>query len=108
MLKKYRNLYIESQSKSEHIKIFLVSNIREKTSKFKDYDKTSVISEYLSLTQQELIVDSLRNSGFETVCFTDEMDFINNYITNNYYSDNSKFPIVLNTAQKEQLLDVNL
>lgn len=100
MLKKYKNIYMESHNKSEQIKIFLVSNIREKTSNFTDYSKTSVISEYLSLNQQELIVDSLRSSGFETVCFIDEMDFINNYITNSYYREDSKYPIVINTAQK--------
>lgn len=91
---------MESHNKSEQIKIFLVSNIREKTSNFTDYSKTSVVSEYLSLNQQELIVDSLRSSGFETVCFIDEMDFINNYISNSYYREDSKYPIVFNTAQK--------
>lgn len=100
MLKKYKDVYKEAQNKAEQIKIFLVSNIREKTDNFVDYSGTSVISEYLSLTQQELIVESLRNSGFETVCFIDEMDFIKSYITNNYYREDSKYPIVINTAQK--------
>lgn len=100
MLKKYKDVYKEALNKAEQIKIFLVSNIREKTDNFVDYSGTSVISEYLSLTQQELIVESLRNSGFETVCFIDEMDFIKSYITNNYYREDSKYPIVINTAQK--------
>lgn len=34
------------------------------------------------------------------MCFIDEMDFIKNYITNNYYRNDSKYPIVINTAQK--------
>lgn len=100
MLKKYKDIYTKAHTKSEQIKIYLVSNIREKTSNFMDYTKTSVISEYLSMNQQELIVESLRDSGFETLCFVDEMDFINNYITNNCYKDDSKYPIVINTAQK--------
>ena len=100
MLKEYKEIYKEAHNKAEQIKIFLVSNIREKTDNFSDYSGTSVVSEYLSLNQQELIVESLRNSGFETVCFIDEMDFIKNYITNNYYRNDSKYPIVINTAQK--------
>ena len=71
MLKEYKEIYKEAHNKAEQIKIFLVSNIREKTDNFSDYSGTSVVSEYLSLNQQELIVESLRNSGFETVCFID-------------------------------------
>lgn len=84
MLNNYKKIYQLAHDNAEQLKIFLVSNIREKTDNFKDYGGTSVISEYLSLTQQELIVESLRNSGFETLCFMDEMDFIQNFITNNY------------------------
>lgn len=100
MLDTYKSIHNLAHEKADQTKIFLVSNIREKTDNFKDYDGTSVISEYLSLTQQELIVESLRSSGFETVCFMDEMDFIQNYITNNYYNEDSKHKIVINMAQK--------
>lgn len=100
MLNKYRDLYKVSHEKANLYKIFLVSNIREKTDNFADYDGTSVISEYLSLNQQELIVESLRNNGFETLCFNDEMDFIKNFITNDYYINDNKEKIVINTAQK--------
>lgn len=100
MLNNYKQIYQLAHDNAEQLKIFLVSNIREKTDNFKDYGGTSVISEYLSLTQQELIVESLRNSGFETLCFMDEMDFIQNFITNNYYEKESKHKIVINTAQK--------
>lgn len=101
MLKKYKHMYRLAHDRAEQIKIFLVSNIREKTDNFSDYNKgTSVMSEYLSLTQQELIVESLRNNGFETLCFIDEMDFINNFITNDYYKNESKHKIIMNTAQK--------
>lgn len=100
MLNKYKYIYKEAHSKAEQLKIFLVSNIREKTDNFADYDGTSVISEYLSLNQQELIVESLRSNGFETACFIDEMDFIKSFITNSYYQEKSKYPVVINTAQK--------
>ena len=100
MLNNYKQIYHLAHDRAEQLKIFLVSNIREKTDNFKDYGGTSVISEYLSLTQQELIVESLRNSGFETICFMDEMDFIQNFIVNNYYKEDSKYKIVINTAQK--------
>lgn len=100
MLTDYKQIHDLAHEKAEQIKIFLVSNIREKTDNFKDYSGTSVISEYLSLTQQELIVESLRSSGFETVCFMDEMDFIQNFIINDYYKNDPKCKIVINTAQK--------
>ncbi len=100
MLADYKQIYNLAHEKAEQIKIFLVSNIREKTDNFVDYTGTSVISEYLSLTQQELIVESLRNSGFETVCFMDEMDFIQNFIVNDYYKEEPKYKIIINTAQK--------
>ena len=100
MLNNYKHIYHLAHDRAEELKIFLVSNIREKTDNFNDYRGTSVISEYLSLTQQELIVESLRNSGFETICFMDEMDFIQNFITNNHYEEDSKYKIVINTAQK--------
>lgn len=100
MLKKYFDLHKKAHERAEQLKVFLVSNIREKTDNFVDYNSTSVISEYLSLNQQELILESLRSSGFETLCFIDEMDFIKNYITNNYYSDDKKQKLVINTAQK--------
>lgn len=100
MLNNYKQIYHLAHDRAEQLKIFLVSNIREKTDNFKDYGGTSVISEYLSLTQQELIVESLRSNGFETLCFIDEMDFIQNFITNNNYKEDSKHKIVINTAQK--------
>lgn len=100
MLNKYKDLYKVSQQKADQLKIFLVSNIREKTDNFTDYGATSVISEYLSLNQQELIIESLRNNGYETLCFIDEMDFIKSFIANDYYSNDKKEKIVINTAQK--------
>lgn len=100
MLSKYREIYRNARINSEKIKVFLVANIREKTCEFRDYTGTSVISEYLSLNQQELILDSLRSQGYETVSFIDEMDFIDSFITNQYYNNDSKMKIVLNTSQK--------
>lgn len=44
MLNKYKDIYNEAHNKAEQIKIFLVSNIREKTDNFVDYNGTSVIS----------------------------------------------------------------
>ena len=100
LLNNYKQIYNLAHEKANQLKIFLVSNIREKTNNFNDYSGTSVISEYLSLTQQELIVESLRNSGFETICFIDEMDFIQSYITNDYYRKDNKYKVIINTAQK--------
>ena len=45
MLKEYKEIYKEAHNKAEQIKIFLVSNIREKTDNFSDYSGTSVVSE---------------------------------------------------------------
>lgn len=81
--------------------VIVLGNVKNLTGNFKDFEKgTTVISEYYSLNQFNMIVDSLRNNGIETVSYFDEMDFIHDFsvgiIRNNYPK---KF-IVLNFAQK--------
>lgn len=80
--------------------IILVANVREKTTGFQDYKGTSVISEFLTLTQYELIIDTIRNIGFEVTSYFDENEFIKDCISNDFFRSSGKQIIVINTAQK--------
>lgn len=96
-IKKIKEREIKERDKYH---IMLVANVREKTTGFIDYDGTSVISEFLTLNQYELIIKTLRNCGYEVSSYFDENDFLKDCITNDFYKSNNKQIIVINTAQK--------
>ena len=84
-----------------NIIIIIVGNAKEITCIDDDFKNgTSIISEYYALHKFNQIVETLKQEGFETISYFDEMDFIHDYLTqrirNNYY----KQFIVLNFAQK--------
>lgn len=84
----------------EKYSIILVANVREKTTGFTDYKGTSVISEFLTLNQYELIIETLRHSGFEVSSYFDETEFLRDCIANNFFRRKNKQIIVINSAQK--------
>ena len=96
-IRKIKEIEIKNKDKYH---IMLVANVREKTTGFKDYNGTSVISEFLTLNQYELIIKTLRNCGFEVSSYFDENDFLKDCITNGFYKNEGKQIIVINTAQK--------
>lgn len=100
MLHKFAKIKEQIPSCINDYNIILVANVREKTTDFQDYSGTSVISEFLTLTQYELIIDTLRNIGFEVSSYFDENEFIKDCISNDYYRNSGKQAIVINTAQK--------
>jgi len=100
MLNKIKNLHSDVLAFKQKYIIILVANVREKTTNFKDYTGTSVVSEFLTLSQYELIIETLRNQGFEVISYFDENEFIQDCILQNYYRDIGKQVIVINTAQK--------
>lgn len=100
MLNKFAKIKEQIQSSINNYSIILVANVREKTTGFQDYNGTSVISEFLTLTQYELIIDTIRNIGFEVSSYFDENEFIKDCISNNYFQNLGKQVIVINTAQK--------
>lgn len=98
MITKYIDL---SKNSVDELLIVVVGNAREITKDFSDFGVgTSVVSEYYALEKFRKIVTTLRDEGFETIPYYDEMDFIHDYLThrlrNNYY----KKIIVFNFAQK--------
>ncbi len=100
MLKELKNIRNILQEDIGKYSIILVANVREKTSGFNDYQGTSVISEFLTLNQYELIIETLRESGFEVSSYFDETDFLRDCISNNFFRQKNKQTIVINTAQK--------
>jgi D-alanine-D-alanine ligase len=100
MLNIYKKQYKETQAFIKTHKIVLVANVREKTARFSDYKGTSVISEYLTIIQYELIIDTLRERGYEVTSYFDENDFIHDCIKDDYFRADYKQTIVINTAQK--------
>ena len=100
MLNKFAKLKEQIPLCLDDYSIILVANVREKTTGFKDYNGTSVISEFLTLSQYELIIETIRNIGFEVTSYFDENDFIKDCISNNYFQRTGKQVIVINTAQK--------
>lgn len=100
MLHKFAKIKEQILSCINDYSIILVANVRERTTDFRDYCGTSVISEFLTLTQYELIIDTLRNTGFEVSSYFDENEFIKDCISNEYFRNIGKQVIVINTAQK--------
>ena len=94
--------YIDiSKSLVNKIIVIVVGNAKEITRVDCDFtDGTSIVSEYYALQKFNYIVETLKDAGFETLSYFDEMDFIHDYLTqrirNNYY----KPFVVLNFAQK--------
>ena len=64
------------KNNTKKYKIALVANVRGKTKNYVDFDSSSVINEYFSLTLYEEIQRTLRNAGYEVCTFFDEDDFI--------------------------------
>jgi len=101
MLKKIRKQcekHIEEFTKLYNI--IIVANVREMTEDFNDYSDTSIISEFLTLNQYELIIETLRDCGFEVSSYFDENDFIGDCIERGCFRNNKKQTIVINSAQK--------
>lgn len=102
MIKEKIKHYIEiSKSFSQKVIIIVIGNAKEITKIDDDFtDGTSIASEYYALQKFNKIVEELKEIGFETMSYYDEMDFIHDFLThrirNNYY----KPFIVLNFAQK--------
>lgn len=100
MLNKIREMCTNIKIDKQNYSIILVANVREKTTGFADYNGTSVISEFLTLNQYELIIETLRHSGFEVSSYFDETEFLRDCIANNFFRSQNKQIIVINSAQK--------
>lgn len=86
------------KNNTKKYKIALVANVRGKTKNYVDFDSSSVINEYFSLTLYEEIQRTLRNAGYEVCTFFDEDDFIKAVLENKI--GNLEQLIVMNSSQK--------
>lgn len=101
MLDKLRCLQDIALGSVTEYHIILVANIRERTGGFLDYSEgTSVVSEFLTLNQYDLIIQTLRKIGFEVSGYFDENMFLEDCISKDFFSASGKQVIVINTAQK--------
>lgn len=78
--------------------LVLVANVEGKTNEFDDYSNTSVLSEYYTLTEYELISETYKKLGYELLNFFSEKDFMSAVIKEkNHTSRKNMF--VINSAQ---------
>lgn len=98
LLQDYINLAIKN--KNDYL-VIIVGNVVGITTFCGDFNAgTSITDEYYTLPQYNRISTCLQQNGFSTLCYFDEMDFINDILTNKIRNNYPKKFIVLNFAQK--------
>lgn len=98
LIKSYINY---AKDNNENYVVVVVGNVKEITKNFNDYiNGTSVINDYYSLEQFNLITDCLLRNNIETLNYFDEMDFIFDFLDGRIRDNYPKKMIVLNFAQK--------
>lgn len=78
--------------------IILITNVENVTESFSNYLDTPIQSEFFTAVELNDILTAIRDFGFETKCFTDELDFIKSYV--NKREDYNKKLCIINSAQK--------
>ena len=78
--------------------IVLVANVENITTHFSNYKDTPIQSEFLSLLECNEILYAIRSLGYEAICYTDELDFIEAIINKKIVT--TKRICVINIAQK--------
>ena len=96
--KKQIEKYIKFEEQHRNsILIVLVANVEDKTLIVDDYSSDSLLSEYYTLDEFEIISTNYKKLGYEVVCYFSEHEFIN-AITNNKLNCDKNI-LVINTAQ---------
>ncbi len=96
-----QKLIANAKEQCENYIVIIVGNVVGITKNFNDFNaKTSVTDEYYTLTQFNEISSTLQKVGFETLCYFDEMDFIQDVLNKRIKNNYPKKFIVLNFAQK--------
>ena len=78
--------------------IVLVANVESITTNFSNYADTPVQSEFLSVLECNEILYAIRSLGYEAICYTDELDFIEAIVNKKIVT--KKRICVINIAQK--------
>lgn len=98
-LKDEINKYVKiAQSNISQYLVVMISNVKNITGNYNDYDCDSVISEYYSYSQYEEILTSLRKIGFEVICYFDENAFMIDFLSGKLNRISKKL-LILNSAQ---------
>ena len=87
----------EQKFRSE-ISLVLVANVEGKTSEYDDYSDTSVLSEYYTLDEYELISTTYKKLGYELINYFSEQEFMYAIINNSIHNSHKKI-LVINSAQ---------
>lgn len=94
---KFSNL---AKNSTDQYLIVMVCNVKGVTKTPKDYQATSVESEYYSLKQYFEISETIKKLGFSIKVYFDEIDFIEDFSSKKLRDNYPKKIIVLNSAQK--------
>lgn len=78
--------------------LVLVANVEGKTKEFDDYSNTSVLSEYYTLNEYELISGTYKRLGYELLNYFSEKDFMSAVIDKKIHTSHKKI-FVINSAQ---------
>lgn len=78
--------------------LVLIANVEGKTNGFDDYSNTSVLSEYYTLIEYELICETYKKLGYEVLNFFSEKDFMSAVIKENTHMSRKNM-FVINSAQ---------
>jgi len=68
--------------------IIFLANVKDKTNNLNDYDDTSVLTEFLSIEEYQELLSSLQNFGFYVITYFNTEEFIADYLSKRYISDN--------------------
>lgn len=78
--------------------LVLVANVEGKTNEFDDYSNTSVLSEYYTLNEYELISGTYKKLGYELLNYFSEKEFMSAVISKKIPTSQKKI-FVINSAQ---------
>lgn len=84
--------------KAKDYLIVFVSNVKGKSDVSRDYSGLSVIGDYYTISQLQDIVQAIRNSGYELLCYFHENTFIKDYLDQKFATNNKEL-LVINTAK---------
>ena len=99
-IKQQLDRYLQfAKSHSPYLLIVIVANVEGETTDYDDYENTSVLSEYYTLTEYEAISVSLKKLGYEVVSYFNESDFMDAILHNRLQRKNKNI-LVINSAQK--------
>lgn len=78
--------------------LILVANVEGKNAEIDDYPYTSVLSEYYTLEEYELLSLTYKKLGYEVLSYFSEQDFMSAVIENKIHTSYKKL-LVINSAQ---------